>query len=247
MEPGQLEELHTQGWTLVRGLVPCTLTSQARGLADAIIGGSDAVERVPSERGQPGPWPAAGETLPVITSSNFKHSINHPIDDSAYGFEGLLAKLLLPMIGINRALLRCDSQGEKGGSAGGLRLMQQFLRRTDVGPPPHHGCSGGPPPAAWHQDQGFLPAHYEAAPRQMFFHSILALTDVLTDGGAFFASPSSLSQARAITATIPPIEHADETRTKLRQLLTPQLDNSDGTSSSVSYAYMYVQYLLTAI
>ena len=31
-------------------------------------------------------------------------------------------------------------------------------------------------------DQAFLPRHYESRPRQMFYHSILALEDVVQDG-----------------------------------------------------------------
>ena len=93
MESVQLQELEQRGWTVVRGLVPRDLTSQARELVDAIIGGGSGVESVPTDRGQPGPWPADGGALPVITSSAFKHSINPPIDDAAFGHEGLLAKL----------------------------------------------------------------------------------------------------------------------------------------------------------
>ena len=233
MEPMQLQELEQRGWTVVRGLVPRDLTSQARELVDAIIGGSSGVESVPTDRGQPGPWPTDGGALPVITSSAFKHSINPPIDDAAFGHEGLLAKLLLPMVGVNRQLLRCEEAQDGSDSAtGGLKLLQQFFRRTDVGPE-RHGCSDGPPPNAWHLDQGFLPRHYAARPRQMFYHTILALTDVKRDGGAFFASPSSLARARAITGGLNPAEEsrivrqADETRTRLRQVLLPQLSNTD--------------------
>jgi hypothetical protein len=232
MEPAQLAELEHRGWTVVRGIVPDRgLTSQARQLVDTIIGGSDGLEQVAAARGQPGPWPRPGETRPIITSSAFKHTINPPIDDRAFGHAGLLAKLLLPMVRLNRQLLRCGpadeaAAGEGGGdqSAGGLKLLQQFLRRTDVGPPPHPGCTGGPPPNAWHLDQAYLPQHFAARPKQMFYHTILALTDVKRDGGAFFASPSSLARARSLTQQLEPAEasrylrHADETRTHLRQV-----------------------------
>ena len=51
--------------------------------------------------------------------------------------------------------------------------MQQFFRRTDLGPGSAAGATGqGEPPRGWHMDQAFLPKHYESTPRQMFYHTV---------------------------------------------------------------------------
>ncbi len=97
-----------------------------------------------------------------------------------------MAELLTPFVALNRQLLRGGPD-----ESGGLKLMQQFFRRTDVSPPPHHGCHDPwVEPRSWHmvrrllfalrhpmrtrarllcnllravalQDQGFLPCHYD--------------------------------------------------------------------------------------
>eukprot|EP01043_Picozoa_sp_COSAG02_P012647 COSAG02_NODE_491_length_21224_cov_5.973680_17_plen_109_part_00 len=69
--------------------------------------------------------------------------------------------------------------------------------------------------------------------------SILALSPFTRNGGAFFASPSSLQQARALTEAMTIAEQAeivevpDRTRTQLRQMLTPQIDRSDAIEVTV--------------
>ena len=69
--------------------------------------------------------------------------------------------------------------------------------------------------------------------------SILALSPFGRNGGAFFASPSSLQQARALTEAMTVAEQAeimevpDRTRTRLRQALTPQIDRSDAIEVTV--------------
>ena len=165
----QTAELEQRGFIVVPALIDRELAARACQLVDAIVGsppppvpGGVGLERVPEERGQPGPWPLKGDDRPVITSKGWKHSIQHPICDSAYGFPGMMAELLMPFVQLNRQLLRADDSGDK--PVGGLKLMQQFFRRTDVSPPPHHGCHEPEwvEPISFHMDQAFLPR--ETAP-----------------------------------------------------------------------------------
>lgn len=160
----QLHELEQRGFTVVPALIDLALAARACQLVDAIVGspppaaaGVVGLERVPDDRGQPGPWPAEGDNRPVITSNNWKHSIQHPICDSEYGFAGIMADLATPFVELNQQLLRARDRGDT--SVGGLKLMQQFFRRTDVSPAPHHGCHDPEwvEPRAWHMDQAFLP------------------------------------------------------------------------------------------
>jgi hypothetical protein len=242
----QLAQLDEKGFCVVRQLVPRELTSQARGLVDAIIGSSPppppqlGLEQVCTEgaarRGQPGPWPEPGEELPVIASGNYTHSIHHPIAASRYGYPGLMAKLLERYVHVNQALLRVPDS-----DLANLKCMQQFFRRTDLGPaygddgqPSRHGVTGqGCPPTGWHMDQAFLPRHYETVPRQMFYHTILACTPVVQDGAPFFCANGSYKRAKAMSqrmtmneqhAVVP---YADMTRTKLGSYLH-ELARRDG-------------------
>ena len=139
---------------------------------DAIIGGPPpaagtlGLEKCPTgpiddpeARGQPGPWPEPGDPRPVISSGGYTHSLHHPIPDENYGHAGLMAALLEHYVEVNKQLLRCSDEDAKG-----LKLMQQFFRRTDLGPKPRNGCtSDGEPPRGWHMDQAFLPHHVSAA------------------------------------------------------------------------------------
>ena len=160
----QAAELEQRGFTVVPALIDHALAARACQLVDTIVGsrppetpGVVGLERVPRDRGQPGPWPVKGDNRPVITSNNWKHSIQHPICDSTYGFPGIMAELLMPFVELNRKLLRADGSADK--PVDGLKLMQQFFRRTDVSPPPHHGCHDPEwvEPVMFHMDQAFLP------------------------------------------------------------------------------------------
>jgi hypothetical protein len=205
LQPHNLQELDTLGFTVVKNVVSKDLTAQARELVDKIIGsppppaGELGLERCPTEgpgaRGQPGPWPEPGDGRPVISSGGYTHSLHHPIADEQYGHAGLMARLLEPYVEINKQLLRCDDA-----SAMGLKLMQQFFRRTDLGPGPRQGCtSDGVPPRGWHQDQSFLPHHYDSSPRKMFYHTILALHPVVQDGAPFFGARGSYQRAKQLS------------------------------------------------
>ena len=160
LSEGQLEELEQRGFLVVPALLDRDLAAHACQFVDALVGsappapGVVGLERVPDERGQPGPWPAEGDRRPVITSNGSKHSIQHPICDSDYpGFAGIMAELLGPFVALNRQLLRGGGPDESGG----LKLMQQFFRRTDVSPPPHHGCHDPwVEPRSWHMVRRLL-------------------------------------------------------------------------------------------
>lgn len=149
LTPQNFEELDTKGFTVVRNVVPTHLTAKARELVDSIIGSSPPpapelglqkcpAGNEPGSRGQATPWPEPGDERPVIASGNYTHSIHHPIPDADYGFEGLMAALVEPYVHINQQLLRCSDEDAKD-----LKLMQQFFRRTDLGPEPRHGCTSG--------------------------------------------------------------------------------------------------------
>eukprot|EP01052_Picozoa_sp_SAG31_P030336 SAG31_NODE_3103_length_4672_cov_2.447409_2_plen_349_part_00 len=235
LDSQQLDELDRRGFTILPHLIDAALCSRARNLMDTIIGGPPpsaqgeiGLETVPLDRRQGGPWPKPGDDRPVITCTGFKHSISHPIRDSMFGHPGIMGELLLPFVEINRQLLWAPHSGD-----GGMKLLQQEMRRTDVRPPPHHGCHAPwLPPKQWHMDQAFLPQHYAASPRQNFYHTILALSPFTRNGGAFFAVPTSLEQARSLTAAMSAAQKAeittvpDRTRTLLRQRLSNQVDRS---------------------
>lgn len=215
-------------YTVVRNVVSKDLTAQARDLMDAIIGsapppaGELGLMRVPAgdepgSRGQSTPWPQPGDERPVISTGGYTHSLHHPIPDASYGHAGLMAKLVEPYIGINQQLLRCTDEQAKD-----LKLMQQFFRRTDLGPEPRHGStSAGERPRGWHMDQAFLPRHYDARPREMFYHTILALHDVKEDCAPFFGARNAFRKAMGLSRQISPEEGemlvpaADMTRTHL--------------------------------
>ena len=65
-----------------------------------------------------------------------------------------------------------------------LRLLEQVLIRSDPKPPPYG-------PSGWHIDWAFSPHHYEAVPRQTYFHMVHALNTVPPGGAAFTIVPGS--------------------------------------------------------
>lgn len=66
-----------------------------------------------------------------------------------------------------------------------LRLLEQVLIRTD----PKEGVPA--PAGGWHIDMAFLPEHYNARPRQTYFHMVHALNTIPPDGGATTIIPGS--------------------------------------------------------
>lgn len=66
-----------------------------------------------------------------------------------------------------------------------LRLLEQVLIRTDPVESETPGATG------WHLDMTFLPEHYDARPRQTYFHMVHALNTVPPSGGATTIIPGS--------------------------------------------------------
>ena len=131
-------------------------------------------ERVPADL-QCRDWPGGRDVIerclrakkPIITSSPFIHNIRHPIVDP------LMAEATTAggMLEIHEELLRSKD----------LRLMQHFLRRTDLSPPEvlppqgAFGCTADSPLPGWHVDGGFCPNQYTATPKQIFCAPALSL------------------------------------------------------------------------
>ena len=130
LTPAHEHELRSRGWTVIRAFTDSAATASARTLTDTILGGPELRATVNLEqsdgaeppRGQPGPWPADGSTLPVIQSGGgWRHSIMHPIPDGP-----LMAQFVPPMALLFAALLRCKPTE--------LKLLKQQLVRVDAEP-----------------------------------------------------------------------------------------------------------------
>ena len=119
------------------------------------------------------------------------------------------------------------------------------MRRSDTCPGPHPGHDGEPP-AAWHMDQAFLPEHYAATPRQMYYHTMLALSPVITGGAPFFAANGAFSTAKRLTQAMTEAErqrwapHADATRLDLPRFLRPHIELSQYTEVNLSVGDLLV-------
>ena len=127
LTPAHEHELQTHGWTVLRGFADLETTAAARALTDQILGGPTPCAAIDLEgcgrrpaRGQPGPWPVDGSTLPVIQSAGWRHSIMHPIADR------LMARFIPPMAEVYAVLLRCEADA--------LKLLKQQLVRVDAEP-----------------------------------------------------------------------------------------------------------------
>jgi|EP01044_Picomonas_judraskeda_P006905 hypothetical protein len=80
-------------------------------------------------------------------------------------------------------------------------------------------------------DQAFLPKHYEGAPRSMYYHSMLALSPVVSGGAPFLAVPGSYQHALSLTGGLSPEQqrefeadystHADASGAKLYGAIAP--------------------------
>jgi hypothetical protein len=176
------EELATQGWTVVRGLVPLDITKRMRALMDNILG-PPAREVPETEYGwasREAVWAAVNDAYergtPVVDSSNWMHTIRHPIQSPDCE---VLADIISKtgVVELHEDLLKSSN----------VKLMQQMLRRTDVDPDAErlgHSVARG-----WHMDHGFIPPLYQAEPRQMYYHTMTALNDIGLDGAPFTVIP----------------------------------------------------------
>lgn len=92
------------------------------------------------------------------------HTLRHPIPGD-----------IMPEIASNPRLIELAKQILYSDD---LRLQEQVLIRTDP-------KAGVPSPAsAWHIDMAFMPEHYNARPRQTYFHMVHALNTIPPSGGA---------------------------------------------------------------
>ena len=111
---------------------------------------------------------------PIAPKSNADaprlHTLRHPIPGA------IMADLLA-----NPELLEL---AQKTLEAENMRLLEQVLIRTD----PIEADAGA---TGWHIDMTFLPEHFNARPRQTYFHMVHALNTVAPGGGATTIIPGS--------------------------------------------------------
>ena len=163
-------ELHDRGWTVIEAFTDACTTRAARALTDALLGGPPPVEAVAGGVGQNGPWPADDDARPVVQSAGWRHGIMHPMPDAS----GVLASLIPPMADLYARLLRCGPTE--------LKLLKQQLVRVDA-----TTISGDGGPSKAHMDQAFLLRHRTTTPLQIYYHTMLALSDVVSGGAPFLA------------------------------------------------------------
>ena len=107
-------------------------------------------------------------------------------------------------------LLRCEPTE--------LKLLKQQLVRVDTAPDavqtPTKWASETPfvgtvvleltrrGRCSQHMDQAFLPRHYATTPRSVYYHSMLALSDVVSGGAPFLAATGSYQRALGLTGAL---------------------------------------------
>jgi ectoine hydroxylase-related dioxygenase (phytanoyl-CoA dioxygenase family) len=116
------------------------------------------------------------------------HTMRHPIPGE------IMAEILANprLIELAGQLLKSDD----------LRLLEQVLIRTDP-------ADQEPGARGWHVDMPFFPAHYNAAPRQTYFHMVHALNPVAPHSGAFTIVPGSHKKTYAASAKMSSEEELD--------------------------------------
>lgn len=189
------EELYAKGFTVVRGVVGPEACARARALIDDYLGPCGAsVEAHVEARGwsiakqyndnprvKPGVdssdfWATAP---PFLQSNNYRHDIRHPIRDPVVA--GLITA---PQVAVHAEALRCKQLSD-------LKLMQQFLIRTDYQPGPYA------PHPGWHMDHATLPWQRACTPSQHYYSSMVALDDVPSGCAPFLVAQGSLERLNA--------------------------------------------------
>ena len=172
------EELATQGWTVVKGMVPLEITARMRQLMDDILGppAKDVPETEYGWGSREAVWSAVTDAYergtPVVDSGNWMHTIRHPIQcHDASVCADIISKT--GVVELHEDLLKSSN----------VKLMQQMLRRTDVDPEAEK--RGRSLPLGWHMDHGFIPPLYQTEPRQMYYHTMTALNDIGPGGAPF--------------------------------------------------------------
>jgi ectoine hydroxylase-related dioxygenase (phytanoyl-CoA dioxygenase family) len=112
------------------------------------------------------------------------HWLRHPIPGE------IMAEVLVNprLLEVARAILHSDD----------LRMLEQVLVRTD----PRDAARGPVTPNGWHVDFTFLPEHYNARPRQTYFHMVQMLNDVVKGGGGTAFVPGSHHKTYAAAAKV---------------------------------------------
>ena len=107
------------------------------------------------------------------------HSLRHPIPGA------IMADILNNprLLELAQTILHAEN----------LKLLEQVLIRTD----PREASLGQTGATGWHLDMAFLPEHYEARPRQTYFHMVHALNNVAPGGGGTTVVPGSHHKAYA--------------------------------------------------
>ena len=137
------EELATQGWTVVKGMVPLDITARMRQLMDDILGppAKDVPETEYGWGSREAGWSAVTDAYergsPVVDSGNWMHTIRHPIQcHDASVCADIISKT--GVVELHEDLLKSSN----------VKLMQQMLRRTDVDPEAEK--RGRSFPKGWH-------------------------------------------------------------------------------------------------
>ena len=210
-----LEQLATLGYTVVPGIVGPEDCRRARELLDDIFGpcGESAEEHIRAKgwelshyltpRAEPDDAAFWASASPFLQTENFYHDVRHPIRDSATA--ALINQRMIDVVG---ECLRSDD----------LKLLQQYLVRTDYRPGPY------PERPGFHADHASLPAQYDATPSQHYLLAMLALSDVPSGGAATVMGRGTLQRARELATKYQEEEpewclglHDEDFRNELRQ------------------------------
>lgn len=82
--------------------------------------------------------------------------------------------------------------------ANDLKLLEQVLIRTD----PRDATLGPTGASGWHLDMTFMPEHFNARPRQTYYHMVHALNNVAPGGGGTTVVPGSHHKSYAAAAKL---------------------------------------------
>ena len=119
---------------------------------------------------------------PFLQSNNYRHDIRHPVRDGPT-MAGLITS---PQVDVLATVLGCRAPED-------LKLMQQFLIRSDYQPPPYAAHPG------WHMDHATLPWQQDSTPSQHYYGAFIALADIPTGLAPFTVAADSLRRLRAQT------------------------------------------------
>jgi ectoine hydroxylase-related dioxygenase (phytanoyl-CoA dioxygenase family) len=163
-----LEELDREGVTVVRGLLPRSLTAALRRCTDALI---------EARRREAAASDTATDAAEPPVVQDFRNL-------ALYGGEqvNIFAAAIAEgsCLSIARQLSKCGPN-----DAEELQLIEQVLIKTDPSTPEQHG------PTSFHLDWIFLQEHYDAVPRETYFHMVTYLCDVEPGQAAFTIVPGS--------------------------------------------------------